>query len=209
VRSAQTVGAASSGYDAGKKIKGRKRHIAVDTLDLLLCVIVTAASVQDRDGARPLLDSSPPPVAVSDWSGPMAATSANSSTGRQQPEDHTADRETTQREQIRCPAPTLGRRPHTGLDHWAPTMRARLRTPSRTLRSHGPLDHDQNHQQTPRQVGLGTGSGDPAIPDKRPALNVLFCRVERDRAAAMNIQLWTTVSERVDRRSPTLKGRVP
>jgi transposase len=56
VRSAETVGATSSGYDAGKKIKGRKRHIAVDTLGLLLCVIVTAASVQDRDGARPLLE---------------------------------------------------------------------------------------------------------------------------------------------------------
>jgi len=40
----------------GKKINGRKRHIAVDTLGLLLCVLVTAASVQDRDGARPLLD---------------------------------------------------------------------------------------------------------------------------------------------------------
>jgi transposase len=55
VRSADTVGAASRGYDAGKKINGRKRHIVVDTLGLLLCVIVTAASVQDRDGARPLL----------------------------------------------------------------------------------------------------------------------------------------------------------
>jgi transposase len=34
---------------------GRKRHIAVDTVGLLLCVLVPAASVQDRDGARPLL----------------------------------------------------------------------------------------------------------------------------------------------------------
>lgn len=56
VRAAETVGAASRGYDAGKKINGRKRHIAVDTLGLLLCVLVTAASVQDRDGARPLLE---------------------------------------------------------------------------------------------------------------------------------------------------------
>ena len=56
VKSAQTVGAASRGYDAGKKINGRKRHIAVDTLGLLLCIIVTAASVQDRDAARPLLE---------------------------------------------------------------------------------------------------------------------------------------------------------
>jgi transposase len=55
VKAAETVGKPSRGYDAGKKINGRKRHIAVDTLGLLLCVLVTAASVQDRDGARPLL----------------------------------------------------------------------------------------------------------------------------------------------------------
>lgn len=56
VKAAETVWRASRGYDAGKKINGRKRHIAVDTLGLLLCVVVTAASVQDRDGARPLLN---------------------------------------------------------------------------------------------------------------------------------------------------------
>lgn len=55
VKAAETVGAGSCGYDGGKKLKGQKRHIAVDTLGLLLCVIVTAASVQDRDGAHPLL----------------------------------------------------------------------------------------------------------------------------------------------------------
>jgi transposase len=55
VKAAETVAAATCGYDAGKKLKGHKRHIAVDTLGLLLCVIVTAASVQDRDGAHPLL----------------------------------------------------------------------------------------------------------------------------------------------------------
>ena len=40
------------GYDSGKQIKGRKRHLLVDTLGLLLAVVVTAASVQDRDGAK-------------------------------------------------------------------------------------------------------------------------------------------------------------
>ena len=40
-----------SGYDAGKKIKGRKRHILVDTLGLLLKVVVHPADIQDRDGA--------------------------------------------------------------------------------------------------------------------------------------------------------------
>ena len=46
---------ASRGYDAGKKVNGRKRHIAVNTIGLLLTVLITAAGVQDRDGAKPLL----------------------------------------------------------------------------------------------------------------------------------------------------------
>ncbi|MEU4248251.1 transposase [Amycolatopsis sp. NPDC026612] len=49
------LGRENRGYDGGKKINGRKRHIAVDTLGLLLGVLVTAASVQDRVAARPLL----------------------------------------------------------------------------------------------------------------------------------------------------------
>ncbi len=44
-----------SGYDAGKKVKGRKRHILVDTLGLLLNVVIHPADVQDRDGALHLL----------------------------------------------------------------------------------------------------------------------------------------------------------
>jgi len=40
-----------SGYDGGKKIKGRKRHIVVDTEGLLLQAVVHEASIQDRDGA--------------------------------------------------------------------------------------------------------------------------------------------------------------
>src|SRR3954447_4557673 len=39
-----------SGYDAGKKINGKKRHVLVDTQGLLLCAIVHAADIQDRDG---------------------------------------------------------------------------------------------------------------------------------------------------------------
>ena len=44
-----------SGYDAGKKIKGRKRHIITDTLGLMLFVLIHGADVQDRDGAPGLL----------------------------------------------------------------------------------------------------------------------------------------------------------
>ena len=43
------------GYDAGKKVKGRKRHIVVDTIGLLLAVVVHAADIQDRDGAKLVL----------------------------------------------------------------------------------------------------------------------------------------------------------
>jgi len=44
-----------SGYDGNKKIKGRKRHILVDTLGNLLDVVVSAANMADRDGAKALL----------------------------------------------------------------------------------------------------------------------------------------------------------
>jgi putative transposase len=43
------------GYDAGKKILGRKRHLLVDTLGLILQVVVHSAAVQDRDGAKLVL----------------------------------------------------------------------------------------------------------------------------------------------------------
>lgn len=55
LRAAETVGKTRRGYDAGKKINGTKRHIAVDTIGLLLTVLVTAADLHDRDGAGPLL----------------------------------------------------------------------------------------------------------------------------------------------------------
>ena len=44
-----------SGFDAAKKVKGRKRHIVVDTEGLLLTVLVHAASIQDRDGGADTL----------------------------------------------------------------------------------------------------------------------------------------------------------
>lgn len=46
-----TAQGGNTGFDAGKKVKGRKRHLVVDTAGLLLAVTITAASVQDRDAA--------------------------------------------------------------------------------------------------------------------------------------------------------------
>ncbi len=48
-------GGPERGYDGGKKTAGRKRHILVDTLGLILCAVVHSAGIQDRDGARQVL----------------------------------------------------------------------------------------------------------------------------------------------------------
>src|SRR5512139_2872790 len=49
-------GGLECGFDAGKLVNGRKRHTLVDTLGLILKVVVTAGNVQDRDGAKSLLN---------------------------------------------------------------------------------------------------------------------------------------------------------
>jgi len=56
VKTSSNVPEHSQGIDAGKKIKGRKRHIATDVLGLLLVVLVTAASVQDTTGGRVVME---------------------------------------------------------------------------------------------------------------------------------------------------------
>ncbi|MFZ3492021.1 IS5 family transposase [Streptomyces sp. 5.8] len=54
VKGAETVGSSTRGFDGGKQINGRKRHIVVDTLGLVLLVAVTAADVNDRTAAMAL-----------------------------------------------------------------------------------------------------------------------------------------------------------
>lgn len=54
VKAAASVPACSRGFDGGKKVNGRKRHIVVDTLGLLLTVMVTAAGVTDREAGSTL-----------------------------------------------------------------------------------------------------------------------------------------------------------
>lgn len=55
VKGAASVPAASRGYDGGKKINGRRRHVITDSLGLLLMVLVCAADVTDRQAARGML----------------------------------------------------------------------------------------------------------------------------------------------------------
>jgi putative transposase len=54
VRTAE--GGEERGYDAGKKITGRKRHLAVDTLGMVLAVVVHSAGIQDQTGAEWVMD---------------------------------------------------------------------------------------------------------------------------------------------------------
>jgi IS5 family transposase len=56
-QSAKTLeGGLEHGFDTGKKVTGRKRHTLVNTLGLLMKATVTAGNVQDRDGAKRLLE---------------------------------------------------------------------------------------------------------------------------------------------------------
>ncbi|GCE37791.1 hypothetical protein COO55_39840 [Rhodococcus opacus] len=55
VKGPDTVGTDTRGWDGAKRVNGRKRHWVTDTLGLLVVVLVTAGSVQDRDGGRRVL----------------------------------------------------------------------------------------------------------------------------------------------------------
>ncbi|WP_405910956.1 transposase [Streptomyces sp. NBC_00828] len=55
VRAAANIPRATSGWDGGKRVGGRKRHVVVDCVGLVLTVLVSAASVQDRDAGVGLL----------------------------------------------------------------------------------------------------------------------------------------------------------
>lgn len=56
VKVAACCGSASVGFDGGKKVKGRKRHVRVDTLGLIIALVVTAADVTDARGARSVIE---------------------------------------------------------------------------------------------------------------------------------------------------------
>ena len=81
VKAAGTVGAGTRGYDASKKINGRKRFVAVDTLGLLLAVMVRPAGVQDRAGATPCCRGCTCPVCAG-WFSPIGVSPGGWWSGR-------------------------------------------------------------------------------------------------------------------------------
>ena len=73
-----TESGGASGFDAGKKIKGRKRHIVTDTAGHLVGLLIHVASIQDRDGAVTVLASIRRLIPGYGTFSPMAATPARS-----------------------------------------------------------------------------------------------------------------------------------
>jgi transposase len=59
VKAAETVRKGGRGFDAGKKINGRKRHIAVDTIGLLLTVLITRRRARPRRGKAAAVEPAP------------------------------------------------------------------------------------------------------------------------------------------------------
>jgi len=122
------------GFDAGKKIKGRKRHAMVDTDGRTLVIQPHPAGIQDRDGAIPLLKASRKAF-------PFAETAfADSAYGAQRVRDATCIAiEVVKKiaDQARLPRPTapLGGRAHIRLDQSKPTTGKGLRRHHRLRRS--------------------------------------------------------------------------
>ncbi len=145
IKTSANVPAAGQGLDAGKKIAGRKRHIGVDTLGLLLTVLVTAAGVSDNAGGIHVLSSiaADHPRITEAWVGNGYRTTVI---------DHGArlgiDVEVTRRHPVQEGFKVIPRRwvveRTFGWLHASPLPGPRLRGPPSPLRSHGPPRHDRH-----------------------------------------------------------------
>ena len=162
VKGADTVGAHSRGYDAGKKVNGRKRHIVVDTLGLLIVVLVTRPACRTATAGAASSTARGWRCRRSRWSGPTVATRASWLPGSPgtaglclrscgNPRGSALSRS----------AAPLGGGTNPVLAGALATTRPRLRTPAHPFRSHGQMGHDRPHGTTPgapaRTTALATG----------------------------------------------------
>src|SRR5512144_655079 len=179
VKGADTVGRATRGYDAGKKVNGRKRHIVVDTLGLLLVVLVTAASVQDRDGGARVLERlrfRMPSVAVIWADGGYAGRLVGYPPAAQGYRRHRAQAGGSAH--VRGAAPPLGGGAHAVVDQPVPTAGARLRAAARALRGHGEVGDDRpdGSPAGPRVRAAPVGVHDSFVIDLKHVLRTLAAR---------------------------------
>ena len=151
VPAADTVPRSSRGWDGAKRTNGVKRHLAVDVNGLLLTVVVTAASIPDRDAAHRLL---------------AALRGSFSTIGLVWADGGYPGRLLIWAKDVltltmqiikRIPGGTgFHVRPRIWVvekfrvDQQAPPLRARRRNQTRPPRSHGPPRHDHDHDQATR-----------------------------------------------------------
>ena len=152
VPAADTVPRSGRGWDGAKKTNGVTLHLAVDMNGLLLAVVVTAASIQDRDAAHRLL---------------AALRGSFSTIGLVWADGGYLGRLLIWAKDVltltlqiikRIPGATgfhvrpriSGGREKFRVDQQAPPLRARLRNQTRPPRSHGPPRHDHDHDQATR-----------------------------------------------------------
>ena len=134
------------GFDAGKKIKGRKRHILTDTSGLLVGAVVHAADIQDRDGAPSLLSSI---RSAFPWLRHVFADGGYAGEKLEQslvPLGNVDDRHRQavgRCQRLRVAASPLGRRADPRLDQPQPPARQGLREINRHRRG---VDHDRQRQ---------------------------------------------------------------
>jgi transposase len=151
VKGADTVPRATRGYDAGKKTNGRKRHIVVDTIGLLVIVLVTAANVQDRDGARPALRAvrkAFPTISLVWADGGYAGKLL---VGQDGGTDRAGDRAQARgAAHLRGAAQALGGRAHVVVDHEVPAAGSRLRATAQDLGRDGQVGDGRPDDTTPR-----------------------------------------------------------
>jgi transposase len=163
----------SRGYDTGKKVMGRKRHALVDTDGRGLVLFAHPASVQDRDGAGPLLAASRRPFpfiekvfADAGYQGPRVAT-RNPHRRRDRPSQARADR-------LRRPTAQMGRRALLRLDQPKSASLEGCRSDNRIGDSF-PLRrcrHGPHPSYRPISMSSGTDSkgGVDAVPDRATPL---------------------------------------
>lgn len=147
VRASAHVPKASSGYDAGKKTPGRKRHVLVDCLGLLLGVMVTAASVQDRERRPPTAGTRtgplPPPRP---GLGGRRLRRKTRALGRRATAPEAADHQTVRRRvRLRGTAAPVDGRTHPELADAHPPPGTGLRGAAGSPRADGGLVDDHAH----------------------------------------------------------------
>ncbi|MEU7414970.1 transposase [Streptomyces sp. NPDC042638] len=170
IKAAETVGKDFRGYDAGKKINGRRRHLVVDTKGLPQFVMVTPADMTDRNAAKEVLFRlrlMHPEITIvwadSAYAGQLvtwAQIYLNLTI-------KTVSRPKDASGFVVLP-PALGRRTFTRLGHARPSTRARLRAahPALGIAHHLGRDHPHDPGESPAEAPAGADSQPPARPNE-------------------------------------------